>query len=280
MKATRREQEIIALLESRGELSVKDLSSILDVSLSTLRKQLAVMQDNGLVIRTYGGVMSVNRVPDETFESKLHKNITEKRRIAEKARSLVPSGAALALGSGTTVFGLANLLENMQQSMAGAERVLAVLDAPSEIRDREGAEPLGTAEGEITFTAHKVLVNRKLKMDLGDIQDLVPLERGKSGRIWKLQIVGSKRTFTIGKELEIRRTLSETHLYSSAFDVEKKNEEGGTRNEKTFVLHGKGWGHGVGLCQIGAAVMGEEGKSYDDILLYYYHNAEIKKIYE
>ena len=105
MKATRREQEIIALLESRGELSVKDLSSILDVSLSTLRKQLAVMQDNGLVIRTYGGVMSVNRVPDETFESKLHKNITEKRRIAEKARSLVPSG--------TTVFGLANLLDDL-----------------------------------------------------------------------------------------------------------------------------------------------------------------------
>ena len=113
MKATRREQEIIALLESRGELSVKDLSSILDVSLSTLRKQLAVMQENGLVIRTYGGVMSVNRVPDETFESKLHKNITEKRRIAEKARSLVPNGAALALGSGTTVFGLANLLDDL-----------------------------------------------------------------------------------------------------------------------------------------------------------------------
>jgi len=116
------------------------------------------------------------------------------------------------------------------------------------------------------------LVNRKLKIDLGEIQDLVPLERGKSGRIWKLQIVGSKRTFTIGKELEIRRTLSETHLYSSAFDVEKKGDR--------FILHGKGWGHGVGLCQIGAAVMGEQGKPYDDILLYYYKNAEIKKIYE
>ena len=116
------------------------------------------------------------------------------------------------------------------------------------------------------------LVNRKLKMDLGDIVNLVPLERGKSGRIWKLQIVGSKRSFTIGKELEIRRTLSETHLYSSAFDVECKGDR--------FILHGKGWGHGVGLCQIGAAVMGEEGRSYDDILLYYYHNAEIKKIYE
>ena len=116
------------------------------------------------------------------------------------------------------------------------------------------------------------LVNRKLKMDLGDILDLQPLERGKSGRIWKLRIVGSKRSFTIGKELEIRRTLSETHLLSSAFEVEKQS--GG------FVLHGSGWGHGVGLCQIGAAVMGEQGKQYDEILLYYYRGAEIKKIYE
>ena len=125
------------------------------------------------------------------------------------------------------------------------------------------------------------LVNRKLKLDLGDILDLVPLERGKSGRIWKLQIVGSKRTFTIGKELEIRRTLSETHLYSSAFDVEvKRRGERQESGDDRIILHGKGWGHGVGLCQIGAAVMGEEGKSYDDILLYYYKNAEIKKIYE
>ena len=116
------------------------------------------------------------------------------------------------------------------------------------------------------------LVSHKLKMDLGDILDLVPLERGRSGRIWKLRIVGSKRSFTIGKELEIRRTLSESHLYSSAFDVEK--------NGTSFLLHGRGWGHGVGLCQIGAAVMGEEGINYKDILLYYYRNAEIKKNYE
>jgi len=98
------------------------------------------------------------------------------------------------------------------------------------------------------------------------------LERGKSSRIWKLQIVGSKRSFTIGKELEIRRTLSETHLYSSAFDVEINNNQ--------FILHGKGWGHGVGLCQIGAAVMGERGKHYDEILLYYYKQAEIQNIYD
>ena len=116
------------------------------------------------------------------------------------------------------------------------------------------------------------LVSHKLKMDLGDILDLEPLERGRSGRIWKLRIVGSKRSFTIGKELEIRRTLSESHLYSSAFDVEK--------NGTSFILHGRGWGHGVGLCQIGAAVMGEQGKTYDEILLYYYRNAEIKKNYE
>ena len=116
------------------------------------------------------------------------------------------------------------------------------------------------------------LVNRKLKDDFGTITDLIPLERGKSGRIWKLKIVGSKKSFTIGKELEIRRALSETHLYSSAFEVEKQGDH--------FILHGSGWGHGVGLCQIGAAVMGEQGKTYDEILLFYYRNATIKQLYE
>ena len=116
------------------------------------------------------------------------------------------------------------------------------------------------------------LVNRKLKDDFGTITDLIPLERGKSGRIWKLKIVGTKKTFTIGKELEIRRALSETHLLSSAFEVEKQGD--------SFILHGSGWGHGVGLCQIGAAVMGEQGKTYDEILLFYYRNAIIKQLYE
>ena len=115
------------------------------------------------------------------------------------------------------------------------------------------------------------LVSEKLKDDFGTITDLIPVARGKSGRIWKLRIVGTKKTLTIGKELEIRRALSESHLYSSAFDVEKT--AGG------FRLHGKGWGHGVGLCQIGAAVMGQQGYSYRDILLHYYRGAEIKKIY-
>jgi len=116
------------------------------------------------------------------------------------------------------------------------------------------------------------LIKRNLNADLGDILDLVPLDRGKSGRIWRLKIVGSKGSFIIGKELEIRRVLSNTHLYSSAFDVEKTDGK--------FILHGKGWGHGVGLCQIGAAVMGERGYKYDEILKHYYKGAVIKKVYK
>jgi len=124
---------------------------------------------------------------------------------------------------------------------------------------------------EYTTEELTALVNEKLKDDLGTITDLVPLERGKSGRIWKLKIVGTKKSFTIGKELEIRRTLSESHLYSSAFVVDKQDGR--------FILTGAGWGHGVGLCQIGAAVMSTQGYNYDQILLHYYRGADIKKIY-
>jgi len=125
------------------------------------------------------------------------------------------------------------------------------------------------------------LVNRKAKLDLGDIVDIIPLERGKSGRIWRLKLVGTKRSFVIGKELEIRRTLSETHLLSSNFEVEKLPASPHTSHPSSlqFVLHGHGWGHGVGLCQIGAAVMGEQGMSYRDILLHYYSGATIKQLY-
>ena len=143
----------------------------------------------------------------------------------------------------------------------------------------------------VEYTAEELtaLVNSKLKADLGDITDLIPLSRGKSGRIWRLQIVGTKRSLIIGKELEIRRALSPTHLYSSNFEVERKEErgerieEGKERKEEgehlQFILRGHGWGHGVGLCQIGAAVMAHEGMGYRDILLHYYKGAEIKQIY-
>ena len=123
------------------------------------------------------------------------------------------------------------------------------------------------------------LIADKLKMDLGAILDMKAVERGKSGRISKLQIIGIEKTFTIGKELEIRRTLSDSHLLSSAFVVDKydKDEQGVPQR---FELIGAGWGHGVGLCQIGAAVMGEQGYHYDAILLHYYQGAEIKKLYK
>lgn len=123
------------------------------------------------------------------------------------------------------------------------------------------------------------LIADKLKMDLGAILDMKAVERGKSGRISKFQIIGTEKTFTIGKELEIRRTLSDSHLLSSAFVVDKYDmDEQGV--PQRFELIGAGWGHGVGLCQIGAAVMGEQGYHYDAILLHYYQGAEIKKLYK
>ncbi|MBQ8867069.1 MAG: SpoIID/LytB domain-containing protein [Bacteroidaceae bacterium] len=150
------------------------------------------------------------------------------------------------------------------------------------------------------------LIRRRSKTDYGQILDLIPVQRGKSGRITRLQIVGTKRTMCIGKELEIRRTLSESHLFSSAFVVDKEYPHPPTAPTDTiattapigtigtiapigtintipptaFTLTGAGWGHGVGLCQIGAAVMGERGYKYDQILLHYFQGAEIKEVYE
>lgn len=115
------------------------------------------------------------------------------------------------------------------------------------------------------------IVRERSGIDFGEIRDLVPLARGTSGRIYRLKIVGSKRTMIVGKELEIRKWLSRSHLYSSAFMVE--------RTLHGFRLHGAGWGHGVGLCQIGAAVMGERGFNYRQILSHYFKDAEIRSIY-
>ncbi len=122
------------------------------------------------------------------------------------------------------------------------------------------------------------LIKKNLHHDFGEIVDLVPTERGKSGRIIKLKIIGTKRIFTIGKELEIRKALSESHLYSAAFFVEKQNLIDNIPQK--FVLHGAGWGHGVGLCQIGAAVMGEKGYKFDEILEHYFPHARITRIYK
>lgn len=123
----------------------------------------------------------------------------------------------------------------------------------------------------------KQLLEEKLEVQFGDIIDLIPLERGKSGRIYRLKIVGKERTLIIGKELEIRRALSKSHLYSSAFIVEKADIKDGVPQK--FIIKGAGWGHGVGLCQIGAAMMGKQGYRYEEILLHYYKSAEITKAY-
>ncbi|MDD3038447.1 SpoIID/LytB domain-containing protein [Bacteroides sp.] len=120
------------------------------------------------------------------------------------------------------------------------------------------------------------LIHNRSGIDFGKIIDLIPIERGTSGRIVKLKIVGTLRTLIIGKELEIRRTLSTSHLYSSAFVIDKEGKE---EIPSRFIFIGAGWGHGVGLCQIGAAVMGEKGYTYDEILSHYYPESIIEQQY-
>ncbi len=123
------------------------------------------------------------------------------------------------------------------------------------------------------------LVYRKSGIPFGKIIALIPLKRGKSGRIEELKIVGSEHSYIIGKELEIRRILSESHLYSSAFVVERFFEEDDPQIPARFVLKGAGWGHGVGLCQIGAAVMSTQGYNYRQILTHYFPGANLDKHY-
>jgi len=129
----------------------------------------------------------------------------------------------------------------------------------------------------ISYTQKELsdLVKTRTGIDFGTVTDLIPLERGVSGRIKRLRIEGTRKTMIIGKELEIRKSLSASHLYSSCFFVEKTSNSEGI----TFTLHGAGWGHGVGLCQIGAAVMGAKGYSYNDILMHYFKGARLEKNY-
>lgn len=126
---------------------------------------------------------------------------------------------------------------------------------------------------EVEYTTAQVsdIFRRKSGLNIGDIVDLRPIKRGPSGRICELEIEGTKQTVTIGKELEIRRTLSESHLFSSAFIVEKTQDG--------FILKGAGWGHGVGLCQIGAAVMASKGYTYREILRHYYPRTTLGRFY-
>ncbi|MBQ1219521.1 MAG: DUF4922 domain-containing protein [Bacteroidales bacterium] len=143
----------------------------------------------------------------------------------------------------------------------------------SQVLNNYDQETVNFYRGKEEYTVKELseLVYKRSGVDYGEIIDLIPVERGTSGRLVKLKIVGTKKTMTIGKELEIRRTLSTSHLYSSAFVVEKTDGK--------FILYGAGWGHGVGLCQIGAAVMGEQGYKYKEILLHYFVGASIENRY-
>ena len=127
---------------------------------------------------------------------------------------------------------------------------------------------------QVSYPAEQLseLVYRKIGIDFGTIRDIQPIERGVSGRLIRVKITGDKKTLVIGKELIIRKTFSESHLYSSAFIVEKQ--------DGIFTFHGAGWGHGVGLCQIGAAVMGARGYNYKAILQHYFKGCELIKMYE
>jgi len=133
---------------------------------------------------------------------------------------------------------------------------------------------------ELTYSQKELaaLIREKSGIDFGEIVDMVPVERGESGRLVRLKIVGTQRTLTVGKELEIRRWLSPSHLYSSAFVVEKDGYKYGI--PATFRLRGAGWGHGVGLCQIGAAVMASQGYSHQEILNHYFVDASLNQRYD
>ncbi|MFN3554931.1 MAG: SpoIID/LytB domain-containing protein [Bacteroidales bacterium] len=121
------------------------------------------------------------------------------------------------------------------------------------------------------------LLRDRIQVDVGQVLDLEPLQRGPSGRLVRLRIVGTERSFVIGKELEIRKAFSASHLYSAAFVAEKHEVKQGV--PAGFTLRGAGWGHGVGLCQIGAAVMGAKGYNWEEILQHYFRGAEIAKRY-
>ena len=124
------------------------------------------------------------------------------------------------------------------------------------------------------------LIHKRSGIEFGKIIDLIPVERGTSGRLVRLKIVGTLRTLIIGKELEIRRTLSSSHLYSSAFVVDKEYKEDEKEIPSRFILTGSGWGHGVGLCKNGAAEMGEQGYKYKEILSHYYPGSAIEQQYK
>ena len=227
---------------------------------------------------TYGTVLCYNgKIADARF-SKCCGGVTE---LFENCWEDVPHPYLTAIGDNAS-----GIIPDLHDEAAVAHFVMTQPDAFCNTHDRAIlSQVLNDYDLSTThFYRWKVsyrqkelteLIRRRAGIDFGTILDLQPLERGSSGRIVRLRIVGSHRSLVVGKELEIRRWLSESHLYSSAFIVEKSECDGEIR----FTLHGAGWGHGVGLCQIGAAVMSERGYRYDEILAHYYPGTTLTQLY-
>lgn len=232
----------------------------------------AVQETRGIVLK-YGG-----EVCDARF-SKCCGGVTERFSACWEdvdygyLQAFRDCGNAGGLPSLTTEEGARAWIESVPESFCstGDKAVL------SQILNGYDRETNDFYRWRVAYTQNELsaLVARRSGIDFGLIEELQPVERGASGRIVKLRVVGSKRTMVVGKELEIRRWLSESHLYSSAFVVDK---EFCPQGEHRFVLKGAGWGHGVGLCQIGAAMMGEKGVPHSGILAHYYPGAVLEPV--
>ena len=181
------------------------------------------------------------------------------------------NGDGLTIGAeGCNVNGIEGNLVKINKSLTSHSKAVSRLTSILNDYDQETKD---FRDWKVTYTAEELseIVRTKSGIDFGEIMDLIPLHRGASGRIDQLKIVGTKRTEVIGKELKIRLWLSKSCLYSSWFEVQKlpmTNDKSQMSNQ--FTLIGHGWGHGAGLCQIGAAVMASEGHQYEEILSYYY----------
>ena len=231
---------------------------------------------------TRGQVLTHDGAFCDTRYSKCCGGLTEDARVAwgdDEIPYLVPFfDGPVSAAPGVSIAseaGFSEFLHNARGAYCQCDQG-DVLDIILPERDRRTTPDFFRWCESLSATRATELVHDKLGLDLGRVVALEPVARGESGRLWKLRIVGEKGHVTIGKELEIRRVLSATHLLSSAFMVES---QGASDRPDTFVLHGAGWGHGVGLCQIGAAIMAMNGTSHRDILAHYFPGTALDTAY-
>ena len=246
--------------------------------------RLAIEATRGLVLMSHGEICDARFSKScggvsEVFESCwADKHYSYLERVVDSQQTLTPSPSGTPPKTGGEYGGVDLRVEANAEDWIRGE-----YDSFCNTHDKEIlSQVLNNYDQETTdfyrwtveYTTEQLseLVARRSGIYFGTITALEPVERGTSGRLTRLRIVGTKRTMIVGKELEIRRWLSESHLYSSAFVVDK--------TDAGFRLIGAGWGHGVGLCQIGAAVMGAKGYKYDEILYHYFVDSQLSVLYE